>query len=310
MVDKSDEHVITEEEIERIIKDLEKKEEERQKIFAKQQRWFRKAPLSFQPTPQPTPKTKSQPVLKPLITKPSKKPFLTTSPPSPLSSQPLLKNPKPNPTPTPILLFFKYFALFLFLAIISYFGLNYKSYFLSSKYTINVDVKKQPSLILPSIPETEEVNLPDSIIIPKINVNAPIIWQVEDRDIINKLDEGVVHFKGTALPNEAGNTALTGHSSSYPWRKTKYGQVFSLLGKLESKDEIIIIFNKKKYFYEVEGKDIVSPYDVQVLTTKNSKLTLITCWPIGTTLKRLVIYANQTRKPQPPSKDLFLPTVL
>jgi len=298
MVEDKERLVITEEEIEKIIKDLERKEEERRKIFEKRQGWFLKEPPAKEP---PTTHT----VLKPSVPKPPIAPPPVV-PPSPPSAP---QHPKPRPAPSPIKSFFKYLALFLVFLILFYFGLNYKSYFLSARYAINVGVKKQPFVSLPSVPDTDEVNLPDSIIIPKINVNAPIIWQVEDKDILSKLDEGVVHFKGTALPNEVGNTALTGHSSSYPWKKTKYGQVFSLLGKLEPNDDIIIVYNKKRYAYKVDKKEVVSPQDVQVLTTKYSKLTLITCWPIGTTLKRLVVYANQTKKPQPPSKELFLPIV-
>jgi sortase A len=298
MAEDKEKLVITEEEIEKIIKDLERKEEERRKIFEKRQGWFLKQPPAKEP---PT----NQTVLKPSVPKAPIAPPSVVPPSPPSASQ----YPKPRPTPNPIKSFFKYLALFLVLLILFYFGLNYKYYFLSAKYTINVSVKKQPLVNLPSIPDTDEVNLPDSIIIPKINVDAPIIWQVEDKDILSKLDEGVVHFKGTALPNEIGNTVLTGHSSSYPWKKTKYGQVFSLLGKLEPNDEIIIVYNKKRYAYKVDKKEIVSPQDVQVLTTQYSKLTLITCWPIGTTLKRLVVYANQTKSPQPPSMELFLPIV-
>jgi len=298
MVEDNERHVITEEEIEKIIKDLERKEEERQKIFEKRQEWFLKEPPAKEP---PTTQTGLKP--------PVPKPPIAPPPVVPPSPPPTPQQPKPKPKPSPIKSFFKYLTLFLLFSILFYFGLNYKSYFLSARYTINVDVKKQPSVSLPSVADTDEVNLPDCIIIPKINVEAPIIWQVEDKDILSKLDEGVVHFKGTALPNEVGNTALTGHSSSYPWKKTKYGQVFSLLDKLEPNDDIIIVYNKKRYAYKVFKKEIISPQDVQVLTSNDSKLTLITCWPIGTTLKRLVVYANQTERPPPPSKELFLPTV-
>lgn len=233
-----------------------------------------------------------------------------TQQPQPLESLEIKKVSKNIPKTT-----LKYLGLFIILFFVFYFGLNFQSYFLKAKYSYNVEIKGKPILLnnLPYIADTakdSEINLPDSLIIDKIQVNAPILWQVEPQDVLKGLDDGIVHFKGTALPNDIdGNIALTGHSSSYPWQKTKYGQVFTLLDKLEVRDQITVIYKKKKYLYEVTNKKVVKPEQVEVLNSNEARLTLITCWPIGTTLKRLVVQARQIEKPSAPSQELFLPSV-
>ena len=50
-------------------------------------------------------------------------------------------------------------------------------------------------------------------------------------------------------------------------------------------------FNQKKYLYEVYDKQIILPNQVDILTQGgDDRLTLITCTPIGTNLKRLVLH--------------------
>ncbi|MCX6806774.1 MAG: sortase [Candidatus Berkelbacteria bacterium] len=205
----------------------------------------------------------------------------------------------------------KYLLLFILFFVIFYFALNYKSYFIKAKYTYNIDIKKKPitSISIPEQDKNSKVNLPDSIIIDKINVNAPIIWQVNSSNADSKLNEGVIHFAGTSVPSEDSNVVLTGHSSAYPWQKTNYGQVFTLLDKLVTGDKITIIYQKNQYTYEVTNKKIVNPDQVDILSSKEAKLTLITCWPIGTSIKRLVVLAKQVQKPVSAPSELLIPTV-
>jgi len=310
MPEEKEKPVVSEKEIERIIKELIKREKERTKVFETQKRYLLEKPKQEQPK-QPALKTPSS--AKPLhsespsLVLPPKTPFR----PAPNSQKATPSLQKPKRPPSPIQLFLRYFFSFACFFILFYFSANHRSYQEIIKYDYQTKIKKQKfsTQTIPALKQ-ESVNLPDSIIIPKINLNAPIIWEVEEKDILKKLNEGVVHFRGTALPNEPGNTVLTAHSSYYPWQKTKYGEVFALLGKLEPKDNIEIIYNKKRYTYEVTKKEIISPEEVWVLTSKEPRLTLITCWPVGTSLQRLVVYANQVGKPQyRPSQNLFLPTV-
>lgn len=75
----------------------------------------------------------------------------------------------------------------------------------------------------------------------------------------------------------------------------EYNDVFALLDKLSDGDEIIVYYNQEKYTYVVSKKDVIRPGDVSVLknTDKEKKeLNLMTCWPIGTTLNRLIVSAE------------------
>ena len=205
-----------------------------------------------------------------------------------------------------------YFIIFVSLFFLVYFGLNAKSYSVKLRYSYDTNVKKEtiPSN-LPAVHKTENnevVNMPDSIIIPKIRVSAPIIWQINFNDINSRLNERVIHFNGTALPNQEGDTVLTGHSSAYPWQKTNYGQVFALLDNLAPGDQIYIIYQKKKYVYRVKEKKIINAEESEIINKKEARLTLITCWPVGTSLRRLVVQVDQI-KTESPLNNLLLPNV-
>ncbi|MND04593.1 Sortase family protein [compost metagenome] len=60
-------------------------------------------------------------------------------------------------------------------------------------------------------------------------------------------------------------------------------------------DTVIVYHNQKKYFYQVYDTQVVTPDKIDILTQRGeNRLTLITCTPVGTNLKRLVIFAKPT----------------
>jgi sortase A len=132
--------------------------------------------------------------------------------------------------------------------------------------------------------------------IPKIGVDAPIIPNVDgnNEDIYNKaLESGVAHFQGTGLPGQGSNIFIFGHSSFYPNRPGNYKTVFKKLGNLKIGDEIIVRYNGQDYIYLVNQKKQVKTSDVQYLApTPSEQLSLMTCWPPGTTKYRLIVIAK------------------
>lgn len=134
------------------------------------------------------------------------------------------------------------------------------------------------------------------IVIPKINVTAPIIF-VDTRDektIQNNLTQGAVHYSGTAMPGEVGNSFITGHSSNFWWIKGSYNYIFLNLNKLTIGDQLKIYHNGNKYVYQVSEVKTVEPTDVSVLEqTSTPTLTLMTCTPPGTNWKRLIVKLDQ-----------------
>lgn len=146
----------------------------------------------------------------------------------------------------------------------------------------------------------------DRLIIPKLGENVPIVWpgmaalmkedwkQFED-DIQAALHDGVVHYPGSARPGQAGNFFLTGHSSYYPWDDGKYKNVFARLHELEPGDTYSVYYGGDRHTYRVTKKYEVKPNNVSVLDQPTSQriATLMTCTPIGTTLRRLIVQAEE-----------------
>jgi len=137
----------------------------------------------------------------------------------------------------------------------------------------------------------------DHINIPKINVQAPVVYNtgLENEEIIAKLQEGVVFYSSSSLPNEEGLAIYFGHSSNYWWRRGEYDAVFSSLSKLDFNDEIRIYYAGQEYYYQVAEKKIINKKDWEQLTDSpvQNGLALVTCWPIGTTWQRYVVWANR-----------------
>lgn len=137
-----------------------------------------------------------------------------------------------------------------------------------------------------------------SIVIPKIGAVAPVFADVDPLDpkkYLPVLKKGVAHAKGTAFPGELGNTYLFAHSTDAFYNVGRYNAVFYLLGKLKKGDEIEIYYKGEKIKYGVNEVKVVEPTAIKYLgkIDDGRTLTLQTCYPPGTTLKRLVVVASQ-----------------
>ena len=131
--------------------------------------------------------------------------------------------------------------------------------------------------------------------IKKIDVSAPVISEVDGtkKDEYNeKLKNGVAHLKETSFPGEDNNIFIFGHSSS-EIGEGLYSDIFKDLNIIENKDEIIISYQNKKYYYSVFDKEVINKEDIGITRpTASERLTLMTCWPIGTDEKRLMVKAR------------------
>jgi sortase A len=136
------------------------------------------------------------------------------------------------------------------------------------------------------------------IIIEKIGVNAPIVANVDTTNhaaYMEALRHGVAHAKDTATPNKKGNVYLFAHSTLNFWELGEYATVFTLLHQLNPGDRIVLFYQGARYDYKVTAKEIVPGFDLTPLDRKSLRnvLTLQTCDPPGTTLRRLIITAEQ-----------------
>ena len=152
------------------------------------------------------------------------------------------------------------------------------------------------------VPDEKSRNLgPDRVVIPTLNVDAPLITDMRDTlesKVQSSLEHGVVNFGPTALPGE-GNAVVVGHSSNNVWSPGDYKFVFSLLERMKPGEKIYVVYKNTRYTYTVKSTKVVQPTDISVLQpTSTSQLTLITCTPVGTSLRRFVVIADQTA-PEP-----------
>lgn len=136
------------------------------------------------------------------------------------------------------------------------------------------------------------------IIIPKINVEIPVIFDEErvDEDSVQQaLEDGVLHYATTSQPGEKGNGAIFGHSSNNILNRGKYKFAFVLLNRLENGDTFYVQKDSVRYAYRVYKKTVVTPTELSVLGAqeKPSTMSLITCDPPGTTINRLVVVGEQ-----------------
>lgn len=140
-----------------------------------------------------------------------------------------------------------------------------------------------------------------TLTIPKINVSAPIVFEpsITEVAVQKALESGVVHYGNTAKPGEVGNSVLFGHSSN-DWDKPGgYKFIFVLLEKLAVGDTYTIDYEGTRYEYQIYERRIILPTEVEVVApTPTATSTLISCWPTGTTQKRLIVRGKQI-SPEP-----------
>lgn len=185
----------------------------------------------------------------------------------------------------------KFIGIFLLIFAISFSIINAPALMQKMKYFWDVDYRNNSWAQTPvAAPQKNQSRL----IISHIKVDVPIIWNVSEDQITENLQNGVVHYRGTAMPGQDGNIFITGHSSYYIWAPGSYKDVFALLNKLSAGDKIYLQYDGNNFVYEVEKLSVVNPDRMDVLAQSPGKtLTLMTCVPIGTDLKRLIVIAKQ-----------------
>lgn len=164
------------------------------------------------------------------------------------------------------------------------------------KKALNINYSTEP---LPGTNQKklEPPNTEFSIIIPKIGASSGIVANVDpnNKDLyISALKKGVAHALGTSFPGGNGNIFLFAHSTDTFYNMARYNAVFYLIGKLQKGDEIDIWYRGKKYIYIVDKILVVGAKDTYYMGKigEGNTLTLQTCYPPGTTLKRLVVTAK------------------
>lgn len=164
---------------------------------------------------------------------------------------------------------------------------------------------------------TGEISPDPRLIIPKLNVDTPIVFGISTDEVDAAMNQGVAQFSipgANALPGQIGNLAISGHSSGDIYNGNQYKFIFSGLERLAVGDLIYVNYNSVRYTYQMTRSEVVEPTNVSALIYETDKpmLTLITCTPLGTSKYRLLITAeqispnydgNETTTPEPSLPD-------
>lgn len=148
----------------------------------------------------------------------------------------------------------------------------------------------------PSI--TQTVSPEPRLIIPKLNIDVPVAFNISTSEVDNAMARGVAQFMipgANALPGQVGNLVISGHSAGDVYSSNPYKFIFSGLERLEPGDIIYINFDSIRYTYQMAKSEVVEPSNVAALIyeTDRPMLTLITCTPLGTSRYRLLVTAEQ-----------------
>lgn len=128
-----------------------------------------------------------------------------------------------------------------------------------------------------------------TLTIPKLGVDHAVV-----RSDHTDLKQSLIHYTGTALPGNLGNTVIFGHSVLPQFfNPQNYLTIFSTLYRLKPGDALEIAADGATYTYKISEIYETAPDDLSPLAQvyNGRYLTLITCTPPGTYLRRLIIKA-------------------
>lgn len=161
-----------------------------------------------------------------------------------------------------------------------------------------VDIDQIPvKQLYPELSSRENVTAGNWIRIPAIGLNVPLALSpsINDSDVLKTLDLGAAIYPNGIAPGRLGNTFISAHSTGEPW-KGKYRFAFLKINEIEAGNTINLDYQGTRYTYTVVTKDIVTPTaDFRVISDRPvPTVTLMACWPLWSTSKRMLITGELT----------------
>lgn len=171
----------------------------------------------------------------------------------------------------------------------------------------------------PTVPPEEvppPVGEPNRIVIPKIDLDAPIVdvgWKVVERGNERyteweTADNAAGRHINSARPGERGNVVLSGHHN------TK-GEVFRRISDLELQiGDYIYLYDENGQRFTYQVTEVTDPPLLEVgaspeerlaharymQPTDDARVTLITCWPYWTNTHRVIVVGKLVGEPKSP----------
>ena len=185
----------------------------------------------------------------------------------------------------------------------------------------SVVAAKIAAFITPGNAETQTIIVGDGnnqpvstsprVIIPKINVNAPVTYgltSLEESVVQTALQNGPINYPvagASATPGQKGNTVILGHSSADVFAPGNYKFIFVQLNRLTVGDLFYLDYGTTRYTYRVTETKVIRPTEVSELAIGTDKpyATLVTCDPPGTIANRLLVIGEQV-SPDPNSANV------
>lgn len=148
------------------------------------------------------------------------------------------------------------------------------------------------NLWFPTSPQKKVLNAEKTytLSIPTLGIRDVMVTIAGD-----DLNKSLIHYGGTGLPGQYGNSVIFGHSTLPQFfSPTNYRTIFSTLPTLKVGDEFFVTYDEVTYRYKVFDMVVKDPEDLSALEQHfdDSYVTLITCVPPGTYWKRLNIKAR------------------
>lgn len=122
----------------------------------------------------------------------------------------------------------------------------------------------------------------------------PLIFSetLDESTLQEYLKQGAVVLPLGRNFGEPGNMVVTAHSSGTA-AFGPYRFAFAKLSELKTGEEFSIAATGHRYTYRVYGQEIVWPHQVDHLPNDDrSTVTLVTCWPLWTNFKRLLVHSE------------------
>lgn len=207
--------------------------------------------------------------------------------------------------------FLPVFGAFLFLSLFLLFSFFQRGGFMNHGVTTRNKVSERTTaavlgtrLVFPSLAITP-ISSEFGLVVEDIGVNAPIldVDGFNEKEYQSNIFQGVGHFRKrlfltdlipAAYPGDKDNIFLFGHSQIPGGDTGHYKGVFNNLGQLENGDFIVVYYQGQPFYYEVYETGVVEKTALEYLTkTKDETLTLMTCWPLGLDIKRIIVRAKR-----------------
>jgi sortase A len=100
------------------------------------------------------------------------------------------------------------------------------------------------------------------------------------------LQKGPGHYPETAFPGQGSTIGIAGH-------RTTYLAPFRRINEIEKGDEVVLEMPYGTFTYEVEGDQVVDPYQVEIVDDVGyERLVLTACHPLYSAAQRWAVFAR------------------